>query len=248
MSDKKYRLLALNPIISDMFDAFDQEFMNARVNPRFDVVVESLTFGTETIEGEYDDALVAPFVVDRVLSAEHRGFDAVIVDCFLDPGVAAAREAADIVVVGPGESAMLTALVLGDTFSIIDVGEDTLKRHTAPWRVRRLGLADRFASQWGSGVTVKSIGRDEDLAKKILKVALQVLKEDEPDVIILGCTGLSKVAELVAARLPVPLVDPQVAALRMAESLVLSGLHQSRRAYPRPAKKARKVPGANRLK
>ena len=238
----------MNPITSDMFDAFDQEFLNARVDPRFEVAVESLRYGTETIESEYDDALVAPFVVERVLSAARRGFDAAIVDCFLDPGVAAAREAADIAVVGPGESAMLTALMLGDTFSIIDVGEDTFKRHSPPVRVRKLGLGSRFTSQWGSGVTVKSIGGDEQLAKKILKVTLQLLKEDEPDVVILGCTGLSKVAELVAARLPVPLVDPQVAALRMAESLVLSGLHHSRRTYPRPSRKARKVPGATLLK
>ena len=243
MGEARYRILALNPILSDMFNAFDREFLRSRVDPRFDLEVESLEFGTETIESEYDDALVAPFVIDRVLSAERRRFDAVIVDCFLDPGVAAAREASGIAVVGPGESAMLTALLLGDTFSILDVGEDTSRRRVAPPRGRALGLASRFVSQWGSGVTVKSIGGDEELAEKITKVALAVLEEDEPDVIILGCTGLSKVAELVAARLPVPLVDPQVAALRTAEALVVSGLKPSRRTYPKPSKKARKVPG-----
>ena len=243
MPEKRYRILALNPILSDMFNVFDQEFLGGRVDPRFDLAVESLEFGTETIESAYDDALVAPFVVDRVRSAERRGFDAAIVDCFLDPGVAAAREASSIVVVGPGESAMLTALLLGDTFSILDVGEDTFKRRVAPPRVRELGLASRFVSQWGSGVTVKSIGGDEALADKITKVARAVLQEDEPDVLVLGCTGLSRVAELVAARLPVPLVDPQVAALRTAEALVVSGLRPSRRTYPKPSAKMRKVPG-----
>ncbi len=94
---------------------------------------------------------------------------------------------------------------------------------------------------------MKSIGGDEELAQRLTKVAQRLEKEDEPDVIILGCTGLSKVAELVAAKLPVPLVDPQVAALRMAESLVLSGLKHSRRAYPKPAPKSRQVPGASLL-
>jgi allantoin racemase len=245
--DRRYRILALNPIISDMFDQFDQEFLSARVDPRFDITVESLESGTETIESEYDDALVAPYVVDKVLSAERRGFHAAIISCFLDPGLAAARESSDIVVVGPGESAMLTSLALGDTFSIIDVGADTFKRHTPPPRIRKLGLSSRFVSQWGSGITVKSIGGDEELAQRLTKVAQRLEKEDEPDVIILGCTGLSKVAELVAAKLPVPLVDPQVAALRMAESLVLSGLKHSRRTYPKPSPKSRRVPGARLL-
>ncbi len=245
MTDKRYRILALNPIISDMFDAFDAEYLDARAGPQFDVAVESLEFGTETIESEYDDALVAPYIVDRVVSAEKRGFHAAIIDCFFDPGLAAAREATDLVVTGPGESAMLTALTLGDTFSILDVGASTLKRYLPPVRVRKLGLASRFVSQWGTGITVKSIRGDAELAGKITRVAKRLLEADEPDVLILGCTGLSKVAELVATRLPVPLVDPQIAALRMAESLVLSGLKHSRRTYPRPDSKARKVPGTN---
>jgi allantoin racemase len=248
LTDKKYRMLALNPILSDMFNEFDAEYLNARADPRFDVVVENLEFGTETIESEYDDALVAPFIVERILSAERRGFDAAVIDCFFDPGLAASREASNIVVTGPGESAMLTALALGDTFSILDVGEETYRHRTAPPRVRRLGLSDRFVSQWGTGITVKSIGGDKELAGKLTKVALRMLEEDEPDVLILGCTGLSKVAELVAARLPVPLVDPQIAAMRMAESLVLSGLKHSRRTYPQPSAKLRKVPGAKLLK
>jgi len=247
MAEKRYRILALNPIISDMFNEFDQEFMSARADPRFEITVESLESGTETIETEYDDVLAAPFVVDRVLSAERRGFDAAIINCFLDPGLAAARESTDIVVVGAGESALLTSLALGDTFSIIDVGPDTTRRHTPPPRIRELGLSSRFVSQWGSGITVKSIGSDEELAQRLTKVALRLEKEDDPDVIVLGCTGLSKVAELVASKLSVPLVDPQLAALRMAESLVLSGLKHSRRTYPKPSPKSRRVLGTKFL-
>lgn len=243
MSAKRYRILALHPVLSSMFNEWSQEFLSARIDPRFDLAVENLSFGTETIETEYDDALVAPFIVERAIDAERRGFDAVLIDCFFDPGLAAAREATDLVVTGAGESAMVTALLLGDTFSILDLSVAAFKRHTAPPRVRKLGLASRFVSHWGTGITVKGSGGDKELAGKLTKAALQLIEADEPDVIVLGCTGLSKVAERVAARLPVPLVDPQVAALRMAESLVLSGLRHSRKTYPKPEPMQRKVPG-----
>ncbi len=243
MKERRYRMLALNPVISDRFDAWNREFLSARIDPRFDLAVESLEYGTETVETEYDEALVAPFLVERVIDAERRGFDAALIDCFFDPGLAAAREATDLVVTGAGESAMLTALALGDTFSILDLSVATFKRRTAPPRVRKLGLASRFVSHWGTGITVKRSADEKALAGKLTKAALELVRADEPDVVILGCTGLSQVAELVAARLPVPLVDPQLAALRTAESLVRSGLKHSRRTYPRPVPMSRKVPG-----
>ena len=59
-----------------------------------------------------DDARAAtPFVVRMIVGAAREGFDAVIVDCTADPGVAEARELVDIPVVGAGE-AMRSAIAL----------------------------------------------------------------------------------------------------------------------------------------
>ena len=46
----------------------------------------------------------APFVVQTIVDAAREGFDAVIVDCTADPGVADAREMVTIPVVGAGEA------------------------------------------------------------------------------------------------------------------------------------------------
>ena len=65
--------------------------------------------GPASIRDSTDAAAAAPFVVRTVQAAEHEGFDAVIVDCTDDPGVAMARAAVSIPVIGPG-AAMAAAI------------------------------------------------------------------------------------------------------------------------------------------
>jgi len=248
MNKERQKIMVINPILTNVFDEFDQRFLQARVGPQFKVEVRSLEHGVETIEGHYDDALCAPFVVDKVLEAEREGFDAAVIDCFLDPGLGAAREVSDIVVAGPGEASMLLSMTLGDSFSILSTSAERYKSYVPNSKVRSLGLSDRFISEWGAGLTVASIPQNpEKTAAQLVRAAKELQEQDEPDVIILGCTGLSSVADQVAPKVDVPLVDPSIAALSMAQALLLSKFKQSRKSYPRPGKKERKVPGT-RLK
>ena len=248
MTKERQRIMVINPILTDVFDEFDQQFLQARVGPQFTVEVRSLEYGVETIEGHYDDALCAPFVVDKVLEAEREGFDAAVIDCFLDPGLGAAREASNIVVAGPGEASMLLSMTLGDSFSILATSAERYKSYVPNSRVRELGLSGRFVSEWGAGFNVASIPENpEGTVAQLVRAAKEMQEQDDPDVIILGCTGLSRVVDLVAPKVEVPLVDPSIAALTMAQALLLSKFQQSRKSYPRPGKKERKVPGT-RLK
>jgi len=246
---KEWRILSINPIISSMFDKFDQKFLQSKAGPGFTIHVESLEHGVETIEEEYDDALCAPYIVDKVVEAQRKKYDAAIIDCFRDPGLGAARQATDIVVVAPGEASMLLSLTLGDSFSIVDVGLGRYKRYDPPARVRQLGLSDRFVSERGAAINVAGITEDTSkTVSEIVSVAREIQKEDGPDVVILGCTGLSEVAESVAEKVEIPLVDPSIAALSMTEALLLSGFRRSSKTYPKPAKKRRSIPGTAYLK
>ena len=247
--EKKYRILVINPIVASVFDRFDEQHLQARAGSGFKIEVASLKHGVETIEGEYDDALSAPYVVDKVLEAQAKHYDAAIIDCFLDPGLGAAREASDIVVVGPGEASMLMAMTLGDTFSIMSTSTEKYRRYMPTTRVRQLGLSDRFVSEWGAGITVASIPEHTNkIAAQLVSAAKEIEKQDGPDVLILGCTGLSRVADRVAQEIEIPLVDPSIAALSMTQALLLSGFKHSRRSYPKPAKKTRKIPSASFLR
>jgi Asp/Glu/hydantoin racemase len=60
--------------------------------------------GPAEIRTTHDARAAAPFVVTTIIAAAREGFDAIIVDCTADPGVAEARGSVDIPVVGAGEA------------------------------------------------------------------------------------------------------------------------------------------------
>jgi Asp/Glu/hydantoin racemase len=56
-------------------------------------------------------------VLNKMIQAESKGYDAVAIGCFLDPAMQEAREVLKIPVFGLGETSMLTACMYGHKFS-----------------------------------------------------------------------------------------------------------------------------------
>ena len=77
--------------------------------PDLELTYRCTSAGPPAIRGAADVAAAAPHVVRAAMAAAGDGFDAVIVDCTDDPGVAAARGAAGVPVIGAGE-ALRTAI------------------------------------------------------------------------------------------------------------------------------------------
>ena len=55
--------------------------------------------GSESIECFYDSALAAPYILKAAAQGERDGFDAIVMDCFLDPALSECRELVRIPVV-----------------------------------------------------------------------------------------------------------------------------------------------------
>jgi len=237
------KVLVLNPILHSEFDKMDKEFLMRKFQGILEIEVESLDYGPASIESHYDGILAAPFVVKKVIEAEKRGFDAVIINCFLEPGIHAARENVDIHVVGPGEAAIHIALMVGEGFSIIDPGPRKYVSYIPPELVRRMGVTEHFISVRGAGVAVLDITKNfENTTKMISQQAKLAVEEDKADVIVLGCTGLIGLAPTLQEMVGVPVIDPTLAALFMAEALCRMELLPNRINYPKPPKKIRKLP------
>jgi allantoin racemase len=95
--------------------------------------------GPASIESAVDEVLAAPGVVNSAIKAEKDGVQAVVIDCMLDPGLDAAREAVSIPVIGCGEAAMRAA---GTNFAIVTVLQR--QERTFADLARRYGMADRM--------------------------------------------------------------------------------------------------------
>jgi allantoin racemase len=133
--------------------------------------------------------------------------DAIILSCAADPGLAEARAASSVPVVGAGSAAAARALTLGTAVGVLDLTVETPVAITAP-------LGDRLvAALVPDGVTqtrdlLTDAGRAASLAGAHTLVARGA------DVILLACTGMTSIrlAATLAGDISVPVVDAVLAA------------------------------------
>ena len=173
------------------------------------------------------------------LMAEHGpGCDAAVVAAFADPGLGGARELMDFPVIGLAEAAMLTACMLGRSFSIV-----TFSGALKSWYrecVDYHGLSGRLAAIRCVDVPLGDIGNvQEVLCEELVALCARTVAEDEADVVIFGGAPLAGLARVVAGRVTVPVVDGVEAAVRQAETLVALGVRKATAgSFRRPAGKA----------
>jgi allantoin racemase len=200
-----------------------------------------IDYGPASIESAFEEMLAGPGAVRKIVDAAADGMDAVVIDCFGDPGLDAARELVRIPVVGAGQASLHVAAMLGFRFSIVT----TLQRvfHLNAHQVERYGLSSRLASFRAVDEAVLDLDRDRTgLIQKLSDQAMAAVRQDGAHVIVFGCTGMSDVAagvraELLARGIPVPVVEPLAAAVRLAEAFVRLGLTHSAITYPPPPSK-----------
>jgi allantoin racemase len=182
--------------------------------------------GPASIESHYDEALAVPGVLSLVAAGSQAGADGHVIACFGDPGLAAARELAAGPVIGIAEAAMHFATFLGRSFSVVT----TLSRvvgHT--WDlVRSYGFATACAGVHACDVPVLGLDSPEGRAA-IGKACAAARDTDGCDVLVLGCAGMTGLADSLSVEFGIPVVDGVAAAVKTVESLVALGLRTSKR-------------------
>jgi allantoin racemase len=207
------------------------DLLSGYVRPYVELSVVSLDEGPPSLETEEDVVLASPGVVAKARELQGR-VDGMVVDCTLDPGVAAAREVSSKPVVGAGEAAFTLARLVADRFSIV-----TVTRGLEPifWRRARLyGLESCLCSVRSIGVHVLELEAERSrVMAGLLRESRRAVEEDGAHAIFLGCTGLRGVAERLAETLDCPVVDPTKAMLQVALCLIEAGLSHSPLSYHR---------------
>lgn len=185
----------------------------------------------------YHDMLLMDWTVFQAgIDAEAEGYAAVVVDTVSDSGVRALRSRLSIPVIGPGEAAFHTAMMLGKKFTILTMWpqwfplyEKTLTDYCLWDRVASLRSIDTRPD-----VTELLAGKEEVIFAKLKAEAERAIADDGADVIVLGSTTMHQSAAWLAGELPIPVINPGVVAYKQAELLVTLGLSHSKRAFPSP--------------
>jgi allantoin racemase len=181
-----------------------------------------------------DMALAEFGILEAGLDAERRGYDAVCIDTVSDSGLAALRSELSIPVIGPGRASVLTALMFGNRFSILAMWPHW--RHFYIRTLTDLGLAGKCASiRWIDATPDNQgllAGKEDEVFPALEAVARRCIAEDGAEVILLGSTTMHQAHAHLAARLPVPVINPGPLSYKLAEAALGLGLTHSRAAFP----------------
>lgn len=234
-----YHLVApLHKTIGEAEITRRREYLQRHAGAGTDIVVLSPPSGYPSIESERDVVAVSPHLMAGLQSAEAEGASAGIIGCFSDPAIDAIRETVTMPIVGPGQSAIMLALQLGERYSILAPLDAGAKR--ARPKLRAQALHERLASVRGVGVSVVDLGHGGDEAwSRVVAAARRCIEDDGADVLVMGCMSMAFMGldRELSARLSIPVVNPILAALKTAELLLDMGLTHSRAAWPAPPAK-----------
>lgn len=204
-----------------------------------------LDFGSPSIECEFDEVLSMPDTVRKAIEAERDGAAAIIIDCMGDPGIRACREAVCIPVLGPCETSMHLATMLGEKFTVVTTMDASKPQFVN--NAKLYNVSERMASVRAVNVPVLDIEKDPaGLHLRMAQESLRAVCEDGADVIVFGCTGFCGAADIIRRHLreslkfAVPVIDPIPATVLVAASMVDAGLAHSKKTYPTPVMKRNK--------
>ena len=188
-----------------------------------------------------DIVLAAPEIVQLAADGQNAGFDAIVLYCFSDPVIDACREALRIPVIGGAQASCLAALNVCRSFGVILADEARLPEKKL--FLRTLGVSPERIGQIAA-VNLNGISPwadRETTFKKLLACGQKMMRDTHTEAIVLGCLSFLGLAEPLSRVLGIPVIDPAVAAVTTAESIVRQRLFTSKVSYPLLCSKAREI-------
>lgn len=190
-----------------------------------EIVAVNSAFGPASIEGFYDEAMSLAGLLAVIRNSQDH--DAVVIACFDDTGLDAARCLTDKPVIGIGEAAYHMASMISNKFSVVT----TLARSVPALEhnLHRYGLMARCARVRSSEVAVLELEHPGSDARNRISAEIgRAVAEDRAEAIVLGCAGMADLAEALAREHGLPVLDGVSCAVGMAEAMVRLRLLTSR--------------------
>jgi allantoin racemase len=232
-----HRIIVINPNTSVSMTASIRAAANTCVGSGFEIEAVQPSFGPRSIEGHFEEAIAAAGVAEQVRLAAAHDLAGVVIACFGDPGLEAAREATDAPVLGIAEAAFHAASMLATGFSVVTTMTRTCI--IAERLVQRYGFERSCRGIHGTDLPVLALEQNpQEVLAQLEDCARDALARDRSGAIVLGCAGMAAQCRALQARLGVPVIDGVAVAVKLIESLAALGLRTSKVGdYARPLDK-----------
>lgn len=150
---------------------------------------------------------------------------AFVIACFGDPGLHALRDQTTKPVLGIQESAVMTAMTLGQRFGIIAILPGSIPRHLRS--IGAMGVESRLAGDRALNLGVADLQDADKTLERMIQVGRELIQMDGADVLIMGCAGMAQYRGPLEDALNVPVVEPCQAAVAMAlPRIILKQYHK----------------------
>jgi len=218
-------LIVINPNSSETVTAsIDQAVEPLR---RFGTPIRCMTLaeGPPGIESQLQaDLTIAPMLRLAAAQTDASGY---VIACFGDPGLHALRDQTTLPVLGIQESAVMTALTLGQRFGVIAILPQSIPRHLRAFGA--MGVSDRLAGDRALGLSVADLADPARSRTAMIATAKDLRDQDGADVLIMGCAGMAQYRDVLESETGLPVVEPTQAAVAMALGHI--ALKLSKRGY-----------------
>lgn len=238
------RLAVINPNLSSGFTKKIGAQAQKIVGGATQVLALNPAFGPDSIEGYYDEAFASVGLLSVIRELESRPeqqgdpIAGYIVACFDDTGVDAARCLTHAPVLGLCEAALRMAAVVSSRFAIVTPMAVSVR--PLEQLVSKYGASSQCVVRAAGVRTLDFEGDNAGAAYGALRnQAERCLTDDDAEAIVLGCAGMTDIADRLREELGVPVIDGVSAAVKMIEAMAFLGLHTSKAgAYGAPPSKA----------
>ena len=183
-----------------------------------DFSVEAITnFQAPTaIQGPEDGELALPGVLEIISGSD---FDAYVIACFDDTGLAEARTITQKPVIGIGQASFHLAALSSGRFSVLTTLAVSIQ--VIAENIDAQGFGSICDSVYASGVPVLDLETAPDESRGIISSHLQKMAVENPsNAVVLGCAGMTNIWNKLQPYHKITLIDPVAAAAKLIPVLV----------------------------
>jgi len=171
--------------------------------------------GPAAIQGPEDGEASIPPLLTLVRKASDAGAKTIIIGCFDDTGLDAARDIAACPVIGIGQAAYHIAVLSGRRFSVVTTLEVSVPILES--NIRSYGFTSQLARVRASGVPVLDLETDPaGTAPVVMGEINRAVSEDKVNTIVLGCAGMVHIPSHFDKNGAVRLIDGVTSAAQLA--------------------------------
>lgn len=227
------KIAVINPNLSEGFTRKVGDQARSIVGANTDIIALNPQFGPASIEGYYDEAFASvgllSVIRDLEAAPDHiaNPIGGYVVACFDDTGVDAARCLTSAPVLGLCEGALRMAAAVASRFAIVTPMPVSVR--PLEHLVAKYGASSQCVVRAAGVRTLDFEGDGAEAAYQALKKQAKAsLTEDRSEAIVLGCAGMTDIADRLHADLGVPVIDGVSAAVKMIEAMAMLGLCTSK--------------------